>query len=167
MRNTPVVGHALRIVEDGQHPAPASETPRARLGLTWLDRLPLDALVSGDATRLVEEVRASAEALTGDDADAARLRAISRLVSATRAQVVLLETMLAERLTGLPMLFVGTTTLTAGYQSIFNFLKLGAVAGLVDALCTIVLMLACVCILGEAAMRWFKLRPTPRVSTAS
>ncbi|HEX2570237.1 MAG TPA: carbon starvation protein A [Polyangia bacterium] len=69
--------------------------------------------------------------------------------------------------TGLPMLFVGTTTLTAGYQSIFNFLKLGTVAGLVDALCTIVLMLACACILGEAAMRWFRLRPAPRVSTAS
>ena len=98
MRNTPVVGHALRIVEDGQHPAPSSEPPRAGLGLTWLDRLPLDVLVSDAATRLVEEVRASAEALAGADADAARLRAISRLVSATRAQVVLLETMLAERL---------------------------------------------------------------------
>ena len=97
MQNAPVVGqiHSL-FGEREQHPEP--EKPKPGLGLTWLDRLPLDALVSDDAANVVEQVRLSAEALAGDQADAARLRLLSRLLSATRAQVILLEAMINERL---------------------------------------------------------------------
>jgi carbon starvation protein len=60
--------------------------------------------------------------------------------------------------TGVPMLFVGTTTLTAGYLSIRdNFLRLHTVAGLIDAVTSAVLMAACVAILVEAALGWLGL----------
>jgi hypothetical protein len=97
MRNTPVPGHPLRIVEPETAAAPADVPARRSLGLSWLDRLPLAALVSDDPSNLLEEVRASAEALAGEDPDAARLRMLSRLLAGARAQVQLLEALLAER----------------------------------------------------------------------
>ncbi len=58
--------------------------------------------------------------------------------------------------TAAPMLFVGATTLSAGYLSITNnFLRLGTVAGYIDAGCTALLMLAAISVLGAAGLRWF------------
>ena len=68
------------------------EKPKPRLDLTWLDRLPMEALVSDDVTNLVADARLMAEALAGDDPDAARVRLLSRLITSTRSQLILLET---------------------------------------------------------------------------
>jgi carbon starvation protein len=57
--------------------------------------------------------------------------------------------------TAVPMAFVGTTTLTAGWLSITgNFLPLGTLPGYVDAACTALLMGAVVAILAEALLRF-------------
>ena len=69
--------------------------------------------------------------------------------------------------TGIPMLFLGTTTLTAGYLSITdNFLKLGTTAGRVDAAFTAILMAAAVAIFVEAAYRFTIRRPMAQASAA-
>src|SRR5262249_30674884 len=56
--------------------------------------------------------------------------------------------------TGVPMLFVGTTTLIAAYLSIVdNFLQLHPAAGYIDAACSALLMAAVMAILVEAGFR--------------
>ena len=60
--------------------------------------------------------------------------------------------------TALPMVFVGTTTLTAAWQSVGGFLRLGTVPGWIDAACSVVLMLCAVAILVEAALKWTRKR---------
>ena len=53
-----------------------------------------------------------------------------------------------------PMVFVGATTLTAAYLSIFdNFLKLGTIAGYVDATLSGLLMVGVLVIFGLTAIR--------------
>jgi carbon starvation protein len=57
--------------------------------------------------------------------------------------------------TGVPMLFVGTTTLCAGFLLIKDsFLPKHKIEGYVDAACAAVLMVACAAVLIESAIRW-------------
>ncbi len=69
-----------------------------RLTLTSLDQLALRRLVSTDPTEVVEFARSLAEALSGPDGDAVRLRMLARAIAVARAQQALLEAMLMERL---------------------------------------------------------------------
>ncbi len=62
-----------------------------------------------------------------------------------------------------PLCFVATTTLTAGYLStVNNFLKLGTIAGYVDAACTIGLMIATVVLLAASLRKWLSAPPPAR-----
>ena len=66
-----------------------------------------------------------------------------------------------------PLCFVATTTLTAGYLStVNNFLKLGTIAGYVDAGCTISLMICTVVLLLASLRKWLvPAKPVPVDST--
>jgi carbon starvation protein len=65
-------------------------------------------------------------------------------------------------ITGVPMLFVGTTTLSAAWLQITDsFLPKHSAVGYVDAACTAVLMAACVLVLVSSARRWLMVRSSP------
>ena len=70
----------------------------SRLGLSSLDRLGLEVLVTGDISAVVELARGLAEALSGPDHDRVRLRTLARAIAIARTQQSLLEAMLMERL---------------------------------------------------------------------
>jgi carbon starvation protein len=69
--------------------------------------------------------------------------------------------------TAVPMAFVGTTTLTAAYLSIVdNFLKLGTVAGYVDAGLSALLMVSAIVIIAQTGWRIASRRSAPAVAAA-
>jgi carbon starvation protein len=56
-----------------------------------------------------------------------------------------------------PLAFVASTTLYAGWRSIFdNFLQLGTFAGTLDAILTAILMLCVLVILAASARAWMR-----------
>jgi hypothetical protein len=89
-----------------ESPLPAEERHLApvgvpRLALSLLDQAAVSAFVTGDpgeVAALVEDARQLAEALAGDDGDAARVRLLARAASAARTQQRVLEVMLGDRL---------------------------------------------------------------------
>ena len=91
--------HDLRLVREGPAPAP-SRAPGQRLGLSWLDKQATTALVEGDATdlaELVELVCGCAEALAGDDANAARRRLLAREIAIAKATLDVLTSSIGDR----------------------------------------------------------------------
>lgn len=69
-----------------------------RLELSWLDKLAATACADGEATPLVELVRASAESLSGVDPGAARARLLAREIAIAKATLDLLVAAMGERL---------------------------------------------------------------------
>lgn len=88
----------LRIVAPSEELAAPSRA--RRLGLSWLDKQATTALVEGDATELAELVelaRGCAEALAGDDANAARQRLLSREIAIAKATLDVLTSSIGDR----------------------------------------------------------------------
>lgn len=98
--STMVDRHHLQLVTPGTVPTgSASRAGRPpRLELSWLDRLAATACADGEATALVELVRASAESLSGDDPSAARSRLLAREIAIAKATLDLLVASMGERL---------------------------------------------------------------------
>jgi hypothetical protein len=74
----------------------SASAPSAPIGLSWLDKAPIDAL-----TDAPEEVIALSEQLTArlvEDPNGARLRTIARLVSIEKARLQMLEAMFGKAL---------------------------------------------------------------------
>lgn len=92
--------HHLQLVTPGTVPTgSASRAGRPpRVELSWLDRLAATACADGEATALVELVRASAESLSGDDPSAARSRLLAREIAIAKATLDLLVASMGERL---------------------------------------------------------------------
>lgn len=78
---------------------PVHGAPRA-LGFSEYDRSAITAFVSGDReeiAKLVEDARQLADALAGPAGDGARVRLLARMAAACRAQLRILEDLLAQR----------------------------------------------------------------------
>jgi hypothetical protein len=91
--------HHLQLVTPESVPAgSASRAGRARLELSWLDRLAASACADGETAALVELVRTSAESLSGDDPSAARSRLLAREIAIAKATLDLLVAGMGERL---------------------------------------------------------------------
>ncbi len=71
---------------------------RPRIGLSSVDRLGLERLVTGDVSAVTEVARGLADALAGPDRDQVRLRTLARAISVARTEQSLLDGMLMERL---------------------------------------------------------------------
>jgi hypothetical protein len=92
--------HALRLVANESTDDAASRARKPRLGLSWLDRQAITALVEGDATELselVELARGCAEALAGEDANEARRRLLAREIAITKSTLDLLTASIGDR----------------------------------------------------------------------
>lgn len=90
----------LRLVPSDTEPAMPSRAPGQRLGLSWLDKRATTALVDGDATELAELVeltRGCAEALSGEDANGARRRLLSREIAIAKATLDVLTSSIGDR----------------------------------------------------------------------
>jgi len=87
-----------RSLSIGHEPAgPIEPATPPRVGLSTYDEAAVTAFVGGDSVAvadLVEDVRKLADALAGDDGDAARVRLLARAAAAARAQQRALEALL-------------------------------------------------------------------------
>ena len=85
---------------DVDEPAPARASP-ARIALNWLERLSATAMLGDAEQRDLNDVRelarACAEALAGDDRDAARTRLLAREVALQKVQLDMLTTQIGIR----------------------------------------------------------------------
>lgn len=91
----------LRLVaNDANGTRPAHAEPPRRLGLSWLDKQAITALIEGDPSdlsELVELARGCAEALAGDDANAARRRLLAREIAIAKATLDVLTASIGDR----------------------------------------------------------------------
>ena len=91
-------------------PVDSQPSPAPRLVLPDLDKRAIATLVSDDPAALLEYARGLAEALAGEDAEGTRARTISRMLATSRAELAVLDILLAEALR--KRKFEGATALT-------------------------------------------------------
>ena len=102
---------STQSMESGQPSKPASHDPNEpalarasppRIGLTWLERVSATAMLGDADQRDLDDVRelarACADALAGDDRDAARTRMLAREVALQKIQLDMLTALIGVRL---------------------------------------------------------------------
>jgi hypothetical protein len=88
----------LHPPSDGSSVNDTTPLPRARIGLVSLERLGSELLFDGTAGGEIREWLVDmATVLAGNDANGARIRLLARSLASARAQVAVLEAMVAER----------------------------------------------------------------------